>query len=675
MPYPEQHFRWTFELVSPPEALWPLVSNTDRFNRDCGYPPITVVPTPSQQAATLTNARRIRVSLMGLVIEWDELAFEWLAPQRFGVDRTYYSGPVARMVMACELTPRDDGGSSLHYDIRLTPSSLFGKIALPFTIGKKARATTERVFRHYDEIAQRGLRTSQLAQRPALAAGGVARLAAISRALVSDAAQPASLVAKLQRFLTTADDLAAARIRPYALADEWHTDRRETLKCFLHATRAGLLDFSWDLVCPHCRGAKAPRTTLGEVKATAHCDTCNVDFTAHFDQSVELTFTPNASVRAVPRIDYCIGGPQVTPHVVAQQALRPGETRALPLSLVPGRYRVRSPQLTAQHAFRVEPAAGGSSVGGAGSPSRPEFQPPLLPRPTEITSESRPARRADPSSNLASTDAASEQPPHPLNIRIDLAAASLPESSVAANGELTLVNATDRDHLAIVEHLAWSDQSTTAAEVTSLQLFRDLFSHEVLRQGEQISVGTMTVVFTDLKNSTQLYQDIGDAPAFGRVLTHFEILKAAVAAEDGCIVKTMGDAIMAVFPRPVAALRAMLHAQHWLAHPTDFALPAGLNVPPSSLKPLALKAGLHCGPCLAINQNDRLDYFGTTVNLTARLCGLCTGKDVILSSALSADAEITAHLAASKPVLTTYRETAKLKGFGEAAFEVWRITR
>ncbi len=382
MPYPEQHFRWTFELVSPPEALWPLVSNTDRFNRDCGYPPITVVPTPSQQAATLTNARRIRVSLMGLVIEWDELAFEWLAPQRFGVDRTYYSGPVARMVMACELTPRDDGGSSLHYDIRLTPSSLFGKIALPFTIGKKARATTERVFRHYDEIAQRGLRTSQLAQRPALAAGGVARLAAISRALVSDAAQPASLVAKLQRFLTTADDLAAARIRPYALADEWHTDRRETLKCFLHATRAGLLDFSWDLVCPHCRGAKAPRTTLGEVKATAHCDTCNVDFTAHFDQSVELTFTPNASVRAVPRIDYCIGGPQVTPHVVAQQALRPGETRALPLSLVPGRYRVRSPQLTAQHAFRVEPAAGGSSVGGAGSPSRPEFPPAKLHPPT-----------------------------------------------------------------------------------------------------------------------------------------------------------------------------------------------------------------------------------------------------------------------------------------------------
>lgn len=620
MPHPAQHFRWTWDLGSPPEALWPLVSNTDRFNRDCGYPPITVVPPPSQEAATLTNARRIRVTLLGLVIEWDELAFEWLAPTRYAVDRTYYSGPVAKMVMSCELQPRAGGGTTLVYDMQLTPASWLGRLALPFTIGKKARATTERVFRKYDEYAQRGLRTSQLAQKPSLATGGAERLASIGQALVAEAGQSAALVDQLRIFISTADDLAAARIRPYALADEWRTGRPETLKLFLHATRAGLLDFSWDLVCPHCRGAKASQSTLSTVKATAHCDSCNVDFTANFDQSVELTFTPNASVRAVTRMDYCVGGPQVTPHVVAQQSLRAGESRALPLALTPGRYRVRSPRLAMQHSFRVEAGATAQTA------------------------------------------------------RVDLSATSLSEAVVAPAGELTISNAADREHLAIVEHLAWSDTSTTAAEVTSLQVFRDLFSREVLRQGEQISVGSMTVVFTDLKNSTQLYQDIGDAPAFGRVLTHFEILKAAVAAENGCIVKTMGDAIMAVFPRPVAALRAMLHAQRWLARPTEFSLPAGVNVPPSSLKPLALKAGIHSGPCLAINQNDRLDYFGSTVNITARLCALCTGSDVILSATTRADGEVAAHLAAAAPSLTGTRETAKLKGFGDSAFEIWRLT-
>jgi class 3 adenylate cyclase len=616
----EQQFLWTLELAAPPEALWPLVSNTDRFNRDCGYPPVAAVAAPRDGGNRITNARRLRASVMGIAIEWDELAFEWIAPRRYGVERIYYSGPVAKMVMSCELKPRPDGGTTLVYDMRLTPSSLFGRLALPFSIGKQARATTERVFRRYDEYALRGLRASQLAQRPRLAVGAADRIAAISAALRAEAQQPAELVTRLQEFVATADDLAVARIRPYAIADEWRADRSGVLHLFLHATRAGLLDFSWDLVCPHCRGAKATTASLSGMKPQAHCDSCHVDFTANFDQSVELTFTPNASVRPVVRADYCVGGPQVTPHVVAQQRVDAGGRRTLPLALAAGRYRVRTPELPEQHVFRV--AAGG-----------------------------------------------------PREARLDLGATSLAEAAIAPDGELTVANATDRPHLAIVEHLAWSDQATTAAEVTSLQLFRDLFSREVLRPGEQISVGSMTVVFTDLKNSTQLYQDIGDAPAFGRVLTHFEILKAAVAAENGAIVKTMGDAIMAVFPRPVAAVRAMLHAQQWLARPDNFKLPEGINVPPSSLKPLALKAGIHCGPCLVINQNERLDYFGTTVNTTARLCGLCTGSDIVLSSVARADQEVAAHLAAAQSDCAATAERVMLKGFGDAAFEVWRVRR
>jgi class 3 adenylate cyclase len=631
--YAEQHFRWTWDLKAPPAALWPLVSNTDRFNRDCGYPAVTAVQLPAVTAhsappfagvkpatKTLTNTRRLRTSVVGVEIEWDELAFEWEAPVRFAVERNYYSGPVLKLLLFCELKPNASGGTTLTYDMRLQPANLVGRLSLPYSIGTKARDTTERVFRRYDEFALRGLRASQLAQKTRFAPGGEARLAMMSRALVSEARQSAALVARLQEFIATADDLSAARVRPYVLADEWRVPRRELLHLFLHATRAGLLDFSWDLVCPHCRGSKPGQSSLSSVREQAHCDSCNVDFTTNFDQSIELTFTPNASVRAVVRSDYCVGGPQVTPHIVAQQRLVPGGRRTFRLGLSAGRYRVRSPQRPEQHAFRVA---------DGGEPST----------------------------------------------RIDLGASPLAEPGIAPSGELTLVNATDATVLAVVEHLAWSDQYTTAAEVTSLQLFRDLFSREVLRTGDRISVGAMTVVFTDLKNSTQMYQDIGDAPAFGRVLTHFEILKAAVAAENGAIVKTMGDAIMAVFPRPVAALRAMLHAQQWLAEPGQFSLPAGVTVPASSLKPLALKAGMHRGPCLAINQNERLDYFGTTVNITARLCALSTGADLILSNTARSDLEVAALLDAANAPTTVSPEKVMLKGFGNAAFDVWRVRR
>jgi class 3 adenylate cyclase len=96
-----------------------------------------------------------------------------------------------------------------------------------------------------------------------------------------------------------------------------------------------------------------------------------------------------------------------------------------------------------------------------------------------------------------------------------------------------------------------------ATEVTALQLFRDLFASEALRPGEEFSVGSMAIVFTDLRGSIKLYREIGDAVAFGRMLNHFEILKEAIAAE--------GGAVMAVFRRPVATLRATLHVQQKLA--------------------------------------------------------------------------------------------------------------
>ena len=140
-------------------------------------------------------------------------------------------------------------------------------------------------------------------------------------------------------------------------------------------------------------------------------------------------------------------------------------------------------------------------------------------------------------------------------------------------------------------------------------------------------------MFTDLRNSTQLYREIGDATAFGRVMNHFDVLEKVIAEEDGALVKTIGDAVMAVFRRPASALKAMLSAQEMLA------------APPQGNAPLTLKAGVHTGPCIAVTLNDRLDYFGSTVNMAARLEGLSTGNDVIISHALYDDPEVRAFLA------------------------------
>jgi class 3 adenylate cyclase len=132
-----------------------------------------------------------------------------------------------------------------------------------------------------------------------------------------------------------------------------------------------------------------------------------------------------------------------------------------------------------------------------------------------------------------------------------------------------------------------------------------------------------------------------------------------VAAEDGAVVKSMGDAIMAAFVRPLSALRAVLRAQEELAQP------------PVGKRPFLLKAGIHVGPCIAITQNGRLDYFGSTVNVAARLVSLSSGTDVVVSNAVLEDPEVAEDLAGADVRLTPF--DAELKGLEGERFELFRL--
>ncbi len=601
----EFHYRWEYKLQASPEALWPLVSNTNRFNRDAGMP--AVVTRPNDSARPGSARRRLRLSVLGFPVEWEEQPFEWVRPFRFGVVRRYSKGPVAEMRVLAELTPQPGGETRLVYDVRAQPKSLLGLIAIPMQIGFLSARSFAAVIHRYDQLAVNGRPPLYQPSRASFAPGGRARLRALDEKLVSQGAAQ-EIVTRLLDMIEQGDDVSLARIRSHVLADHWGARRRDVLELCLWATRAGLLDLRWDLLCPLCRGAKQTGATLRDIRGDVHCDVCNIDFKANFDRSVELTFRPNPSIRRVEVEEFCVGGPQVTPHIVAQQLLQPGTERTLRLPLEAGRYRLRTLGLPGGQTIQVEP----------GGPS-----------------ESR--LRAS-SSGWAEDD-----------VRL------------APTSSLRLENATGGKQLFILERTAWGDQAVTAAEVTALQVFRDLFASEALRPDEQISVGSLTVLFTDLRGSTQLYREIGDATAFGRVMSHFDVLRDAIAAEEGAVVKTIGDAVMAVFRRPASALRATLKAQALLASP------------PRGLQPLTLKAGLHTGPCLAVTLNERLDYFGSTVNMAARLEGLSTGEDVVITNAIYADPEVAELLSQSGGDLVTTPFEVKLKGFDEECFGLWRV--
>jgi class 3 adenylate cyclase len=223
---------------------------------------------------------------------------------------------------------------------------------------------------------------------------------------------------------------------------------------------------------------------------------------------------------------------------------------------------------------------------------------------------------------------------------------------LSSAGEIRLANRSDREVVLLVESRAWLEDALTAHRVTTMQAFRDLFADQVLRPGDEVAINHVALLFTDLKGSTALYGRVGDAGAYQRVREHFAVLAGAVRANGGAIVKTIGDAVMAAFVAPAEAVRAALAIQRDIA--AWNARQAG--------EPIIVKVGVHAGPCIAVTLNERLDYFGSTVNLAARLQGESEGADIVLSEAVAADPEVDAALRG----LARQSASARVRGFAAA---------
>jgi class 3 adenylate cyclase len=358
-------------------------------------------------------------------------------------------------------------------------------------------------------------------------------------------------------------------MRPLELAVRWGTEPRATLETFLRGATIGLLEMRWELLCPSCRGVNAASVALHDLQGQGQCTACNVRFSASIDEAIEARFYPAASIRSVSVGTYCVGGPMNTPHRDVQIVLGPGEAREVSLEVPEHGWVMRSPQSAGVAYLR----AGNAVVG----------------RTAAVTL----------SSNLLTPD----------------------EVNVAP-GAFTLSLTNERSVAATVslDDTRWSDQAATPGRLLTYPAFRSLFSAEALAPGVELAVSRVGLLFTDLAGSTAMYERAGDAAAFRMVSEHFRVLEQAIESNDGALIKTIGDAVMAAFPDGRRALRAALDIQREMESFDTRGL-----ADPRSL----IKIGVHAGACFVVTLNERLDYFGTAVNIAARAQGEAHGGEVV----------------------------------------------
>jgi len=181
-------------------------------------------------------------------------------------------------------------------------------------------------------------------------------------------------------------------------------------------------------------------------------------------------------------------------------------------------------------------------------------------------------------------------------------------------------------------------------------LFHNRFSEEVLSAEESLEIRQVVFLFTDIKGSTKLYEELGDATAYNLVREHFKVLFGAIEARGGIVVKTIGDAVMASFRSASDALEAALSVHGSIE---------SLKVPGTD-EAVVVKMGLHSGPAIAVTMNDRFDYFGQTVNRAARIQGLAKDQEIYFSEPVFRDPACRRSLANRKA--SVHRWRTQLKG-------------
>src|SRR5579864_5087417 len=582
-------YRKETHFAQPPEAAWPFLADTARLNEMTGSPPYQVVDRLDADGRT----RRAATAKVGPVrLQWDERFGEWQENRWLTQERQFKNGPFRHFKVHAKLDP-EGAGSQLTFSAEIECAGALGFLAK--LTGQLDREFVKRVAAVEKLVAE--------ATVPDQIVGASAHEAATPAgqrrfdALIADLARdPAShgLAPKLA-YLRQAPGVTLRGIRPLALARQWRAAPTDTVELFLAAQHRGILAMGWDLLCPRCRGAKSRVERLHELPQGAHCSSCNIDYRRDFTRNVELTFRPEPWFRPLPEGELCMLGQGSTPHVKLQAEVAPHANKSFALTLPPGAYRFRT----------VE--AGGEAdadIGADGS--------------------------------------------------IPQVLASGSEISLAPNGQagaLVLRNDTDRALFFVVEDRNWARDALTGERVIAMPAFRQFCPEQLLRPGDDVEIGRVAIMFTDLQGSTRLYDALGDATAYRLVRDHFAFLSERVQRHSGFVVKTVGDAVMAAFGDPADAVRAVLSIQDEVESFNRGRSDAGI----------VLKLGLHQGACIAVTVGGVLDYFGSAVNTAARLEHQCRGGEVIVSESVIADAEAREVLAGR--VLT--KDSASLRGLSE----------
>src|SRR6202050_1177368 len=439
----------------------------------------------------------------------------------------------------------------------------------------------------------------------------------------------------IARLIEHGEDPELNRINVLDLSKQNGFDEEQVISGFLHASRLGLFELTWNVLCPGCSGVLDAHDTLKSLRDDcSHWALCAFGCEPSVDEQVEVAFTVSPKVRRIAAHE-----PNTLPlwEYYKQVFWSSGidldkdsfaslteEVTLDALELPAGEKAVLSLQLPPQFIIVFEPVTHSAHfIDVQGEPTRERQQLSLMYNRIQAPTGTMTLR------------------PGPLRLSL--------ENQAGVRVLPTVFVAADALHQLIGKRKSF----LTAKRMLSNQTFRDVYKADNLNIDQRLKITSLSFLFTDLKGSTALYERVGDLAAFDLVRAHFHALLEIIASEKGAVVKTIGDAVMATFIRPEHALAAGLRMR---------AAMEALNAERGT-KDLVVKIGIHEGPCLAVMLNERQDYFGQNVNIAARGQGLSTSQAIHITGPVIGVPAVAAIL--DKAAITPIQKQAALRGIAD----------
>jgi class 3 adenylate cyclase len=432
------------------------------------------------------------------------------------------------------------------------------------------------------------------------------------------------VVDMLERMLREAPDHALNRMNALDLAAREGLSEERVIAALLNAVGLGLFEMTWSVMCPSCAGVLSANRSLKTLdRAQYRCAFCAAGYETTLDNLVEVTFTVSPRVRKIAAH---------TPDELSTAEYYRQVFWSSAIDLPPDPEKVLA-EVTLE---MVD----------------------LPPGERAILSLQAPAGTLivfDPVTHTAQfLDVSGEETGERQNQSVIFNKAQVPVDTVALRPgplRLSLENRTDGRVLpavwmanqALDDLLKRRKPVLTATRLLTNQTFRDIYRTETLAIGQRLKILSLTFLFSDLKDSTELYERVGDLVAFDLVNEHFRLLQEIIASERGAVVKTIGDAVMATFETPDRAIAAAIRMRQAMSD-------LGAERQHQSLR---LKMGIHEGSCLAVTLNGQQDYFGQTVNVASRVQGLAASRSIVVTESVveNADARTLLETAGLKPAL------------------------